>query len=371
MTHKISISHRISKYRKEKGITQEELANFIGVSKASVSKWEIGHSFPDITFLPQLATYFNISIDELMGYEPQLTPTAIREYYQSLATDFSRKPFEKVLESCQELIKSYYSCYPFLFAMGQLLLNHCHLAPTIDKTEATIRYAQSLFQKIKTESNDLELQKQAIYLEAICLLQLKEPEHVIDLIEHPNTALMSQEILLAQAYQATGQIEQAQETLQIEIYQYFLTLLQLLQTYLSLTADQPKTVSMIENRLLKLIIAFDLEKLHPFVLFPIYLKLAQVYSTHQNIEKVFHYLNEYVRLATSKIFPVKLKGDSFFTKIDGWFNQLPLGTQPPQDEVAVKKSLYDGVILNPSFTNLSENPSFSKLCHRLQILLES
>ncbi|WP_419762087.1 helix-turn-helix domain-containing protein, partial [Bacillus mobilis] len=37
-----------------------------GITKASVSKWETGQSYPDITFLPLLASYFNISIDELI-----------------------------------------------------------------------------------------------------------------------------------------------------------------------------------------------------------------------------------------------------------------------------------------------------------------
>ena len=64
----INIARKLTTKRREKGITQEELALYIGVSKASVSKWETGQSYPDITFLPQLATYFNISIDELMGY---------------------------------------------------------------------------------------------------------------------------------------------------------------------------------------------------------------------------------------------------------------------------------------------------------------
>ena len=69
----INIARTIINKRKEKGLTQEELASYIGVSKAAVSKWEIGQRYPDITFLPQLATFFNISIDELMGYEPQMS----------------------------------------------------------------------------------------------------------------------------------------------------------------------------------------------------------------------------------------------------------------------------------------------------------
>ena len=66
----INIARAILQGRRAKGVTQEELAQFIGVSKASVSKWETGQSYPDITLLPHLAAYFNISIDELIGYEP-------------------------------------------------------------------------------------------------------------------------------------------------------------------------------------------------------------------------------------------------------------------------------------------------------------
>ncbi|MHC1772911.1 MAG: helix-turn-helix domain-containing protein [Flexilinea sp.] len=69
----INIANVLVNKRKEKGITQDELANYIGVSKASVSKWETGQSYPDVTFLPQLAAYFNISIDDLMDYKPQMT----------------------------------------------------------------------------------------------------------------------------------------------------------------------------------------------------------------------------------------------------------------------------------------------------------
>ena len=69
----INIAKVLVTKRKEKGITQDELANYIGVSKAAVSKWETGQSYPDVTFLPQLAAYFNISIDELIDYKPQMT----------------------------------------------------------------------------------------------------------------------------------------------------------------------------------------------------------------------------------------------------------------------------------------------------------
>ena len=59
----------ISKLRKEKGMTQEELAEKVNVSAQAVSKWENEISMPDISVLPVLAEIFDVSIDELLGRE--------------------------------------------------------------------------------------------------------------------------------------------------------------------------------------------------------------------------------------------------------------------------------------------------------------
>ena len=103
----INIAKVLVKKRKEKGITQDELANYIGVSKASVSKWETEQSYPDVTFLPQLAAYFNISIDELMDYKPQMAKEEIRKLYRRLSSDFASKPFDTVMEDCHQIIKKF------------------------------------------------------------------------------------------------------------------------------------------------------------------------------------------------------------------------------------------------------------------------
>ena len=59
----------ISKLRKEKGMTQEELAEKVNVSAQAVSKWENDISMPDISVLPVLAEIFDVTIDELLGRE--------------------------------------------------------------------------------------------------------------------------------------------------------------------------------------------------------------------------------------------------------------------------------------------------------------
>ena len=65
---KLSIGNKIKALRRERGITQEQLAESIGISFQAVSKWENDISLPDITLVPALASYFNISIDELFDF---------------------------------------------------------------------------------------------------------------------------------------------------------------------------------------------------------------------------------------------------------------------------------------------------------------
>ena len=61
-----TIGNRISAFRKEKHLTQEELANTMGVSSQAVSKWENDASCPDISLLPQLCRVLGITADELL-----------------------------------------------------------------------------------------------------------------------------------------------------------------------------------------------------------------------------------------------------------------------------------------------------------------
>ena len=60
------IGKQIAAMRKEKGIRQEELAGFVGVSTQAVSKWENG-GVPDTELIPKIADFFSVSIDTLFG----------------------------------------------------------------------------------------------------------------------------------------------------------------------------------------------------------------------------------------------------------------------------------------------------------------
>lgn len=64
----LNVASFIRQKRKELGLTQEELADKLCVTKAAISKWELAQSYPDITMLPSIAELFGCSIDEILGY---------------------------------------------------------------------------------------------------------------------------------------------------------------------------------------------------------------------------------------------------------------------------------------------------------------
>lgn len=68
------LGKRIAQLRREKNMTQEQLATLLGISYQAVSKWENGHSCPDVMMLPQIADLFETSIDALFGRTDSFVP---------------------------------------------------------------------------------------------------------------------------------------------------------------------------------------------------------------------------------------------------------------------------------------------------------
>lgn len=61
---KITISEKIKQYRRQNDLTQEKFGELVGVSAQAISKWEREECYPDITFLPELATLLNCNVDD-------------------------------------------------------------------------------------------------------------------------------------------------------------------------------------------------------------------------------------------------------------------------------------------------------------------
>ncbi|HIS33135.1 MAG TPA: methyltransferase domain-containing protein [Candidatus Limivivens intestinipullorum] len=82
------IHFKLAELRKRKGLTQQELAEILGVSHQTISRWETGAVLPDVSILPQISMYFDVSVDALLGLvplDPAYIPskTGIEEYWDN------------------------------------------------------------------------------------------------------------------------------------------------------------------------------------------------------------------------------------------------------------------------------------------------
>ncbi len=362
----ISIAKVLVKKRKEKGITQDELANYIGVTKASVSKWETKQSYPDVTFLPMLASYFNISIDDLLDYKPQMAKEDIRKLYRKLSSDFTKKPFDSVMEDCRKIIKKYYSCFPLLLQMGILMINHVELLKDPHDSASLIEEAKALFIRAKEESDDIPLKKQALYMEAYCGLAGGNPNAALELLDGTIEAAMPPESIMASAYRMTGRVEDAKAVLQVGIYQNIVILFNFFPAHLMLCTDDPSKFDEVLRRAFDVAKAFDMRHLHPAVLAGLYISAAQGYIAQKNHDKALDMLQQYAQIVTSDIYPLTLHGNAFFDLLDGWLNKLDLGNGLPRDEKTIRKSMADVIIHNPAFSALYDEQRFKNIAEKLQ-----
>ena len=103
---KLYISENIKKLRQSKGMTQEELADRLGVSFQSVSRWENGVSYPDIELIPEIACFFEVSTDVLMGIEKATVEQNLASDLKKIRMDeFNSK--EEKLEYLREMHRKY------------------------------------------------------------------------------------------------------------------------------------------------------------------------------------------------------------------------------------------------------------------------
>ena len=78
----MNLGETLKRLRKAKDLTQEELAEWLGVTFQTVSRWERGESYPDIAMLPGIAFCFNVSIDELLGLSEMRRQTYLNDVFR-------------------------------------------------------------------------------------------------------------------------------------------------------------------------------------------------------------------------------------------------------------------------------------------------
>ena len=117
----MKINETIRQRRIERNLTQEQVANYLGVTAPAVNKWEKGTSYPDITILPALARILETDLNTLLSFKEELTKTEIAIFVNNLSESLEKEGFLKVYETAMEKIREYPVCYPLLLNVALFL----------------------------------------------------------------------------------------------------------------------------------------------------------------------------------------------------------------------------------------------------------
>ena len=103
---KLKIGEKIALLRKERNITQTELAEYLFLAPQTVSRWEVGSGAPEITLLPRIAMFFRVSIDELFGVTSLQRTEDLVSRYSVLRDDASFQEAMDVIDSQLQSIEA-------------------------------------------------------------------------------------------------------------------------------------------------------------------------------------------------------------------------------------------------------------------------
>ena len=111
---RLKIGENIKRLRKERELTQEELAEVLGVSYQSVSRWENGTCYPDVELIPVIAEFFCVSTDKLMGVDHAIEKVVVDRYLEKFQIAISHGEIDECIRIARAGVSEYPNNYILL-----------------------------------------------------------------------------------------------------------------------------------------------------------------------------------------------------------------------------------------------------------------
>ena len=174
----VNIGNKIRELRKKKGITQETLAAALSVSPQAVSKWESGLTYPDMTMIPVIAGYFEISLDILFEYDIAQMKNSIQKIIDNARGYFFSEPL-RYAETISAALQDYPGNEALLTALIEAYEYDLRENGNADNLDDIIEISQKLI----SESSDFVRICDAKELQAIAYLKKGDYEKAKEVLE--------------------------------------------------------------------------------------------------------------------------------------------------------------------------------------------
>ncbi|HAN20498.1 MAG: hypothetical protein A2Y15_04280 [Clostridiales bacterium GWF2_36_10] len=192
----INIGKNLRKLRFQRDLTQEQLAEILSVSAQAISRWENNSTYPDITMLPFIANYFDVSVDELIGMEEIRISINLNEIFPNVHKFRSCGQLDDAISLLREAARIYPNSNGVLAELALTLT----LKNNNEVNTELVNEAISLSERVLEKSTSTKLRSSV--MANLCFLYLKanNQEKALSLVKTLPHIWECREILLSEMY---------------------------------------------------------------------------------------------------------------------------------------------------------------------------
>lgn len=211
----IYFSEKFKQNRKAKDLTQEQLAEIFHVSPQAISRWEIGATCPDIELLPSIASYFNITVDELLGVDKIKDKERIEEMMKEVHDKLSNGHINDALEILRNAVREF--PHEYVIQTSLALALHQKAVSETDKEmrKNTVLEAITICERVLETSTDYDTRNNALFNLSQCYKEVGDKEKAVNTAKKLSYAAGSRDVVLTTIYEGDELREQLKKNISI------------------------------------------------------------------------------------------------------------------------------------------------------------
>lgn len=214
----LKIGKRIQDLRKQKGLTQEQVAAALNISAAAVSKWETDTTYPDITILNPLARLLGVSVDVLLDFQEQMTEEECMKRMEKADTLFSTRNWEEGQQYCEELLKEFPTDLFLKFRVASTYMQYAGASLQEEILKQQMERSITLFEE-STARENAEISETAWYVLSGLYCMNEEYEKGLEAVEKlPQPDFDARSMKSSILYQM-GKLEESEKLTQRCLYE--------------------------------------------------------------------------------------------------------------------------------------------------------
>ena len=223
--------------RKEIGLTQEQMGEYLGVSTPAVNKWESGATYPDISLLPALARLLKTDVNTLLCFNDGLSEQEISHFCKEVSDTIRKSDYDHGLKMVMEKVREYPNCAKLIYSTA-MLLDGALIMSGMNAGDKE-KYSEKIIELYERTagSDDEKLRDGAVYILASKYTALGRYDKAQEMLDSlPERTAMDKDQLQANLWIKQGNLTQAAELLERKLYITGALELQMILTNLAIIA---------------------------------------------------------------------------------------------------------------------------------------